>query len=268
MATNQNGLVWVTSDGCNCMQSGFRLQNGQLVPGGNPTAPNVTTLRNLQSRPGNVVLSNAAWADLYAQQSNMGSSGLNNTYGLADQPGRGASDVVRVSVPGSPVGIPTSTYTVKFDNTGGGTTADTRYLGDWAQSWQLKNPPPAPSPGMTITGSYGANSVSHATQRMANAAWAVKSIQCIANNQDYYGSNSLAYIDTKPNGSNPTFLPYDLATLVNAEQYNPTIQTVDTPILFDGISALQINIPANRIVTLNLEVISEGRGRSMLLLNN
>lgn len=265
---NQNGTIWVTQDGCNCMQSGFAMRNGQLIQRTNPQAPNVTSVREVRQRQGNILLSTAAWADLYAQQVNAGASGLNNTYGLADQPGRGASDVVRTAVPGSPVGIPTSTYTVKFDNTGGGATADTRYLGDWAQSWQLKNPPPAASPGLTISGSYGANSVSHLTQRMANAALAVKSIQVIANNQDYYGSNSLAYIDTKPNGSNPTFLPYDLATLVNAEQYNPTIQSVDTPILFDGISALQVNIPANRIVTLNLEIISEGRGRSMLLLNS
>lgn len=264
-----NGTIWLQSpDGCNCQQTGFSMRNGTLVKGGNPAAPSIAPLQNVTRRGGNIVLTPLAWADLYSQQVTKNASGLNNTYGLADQPGQGATEVIRQAVPGNPKGIPVNNYSIKFTNTGAGATDDVRYVGDWAQSWQLKNPPPAASPGMTISGSYGAQSLSHATQRQASAAWAVKSIQIQANNADYYGNSSIAYIDTRPNGANPTFLPYDLSTLVNAEQFNPTIQMVDTPIMLDGITAFQVQIPAGRIVTLNFEIISEGRGQGMLLLNN
>lgn len=244
------------------------MRNGQLMQGGNPMAPAIAPLNSVSRRTGNILLTPQAWADLYAQQTTLGASGLGNTYSLADQPGNGPTGLVRTAIPGNPKGIPVNNYTIKFNNTGGGATDDIRYVGDWAQSWQLKNPPPTPSPGMTITGSYGAQSLSHATQRQQAAAWAVKSVQVIANNQDYYGNNSIAYIDTRPNGANPTYLPYDLSTLLNADQFNPTIQMVDTPIMLDGITAFQVQIPAGRIVTLNFEIISEGRGQGMLLLNN
>lgn len=218
-------------------------------------------------RKGGIVMTPAQLSDLWAQQQ-QGASGLNSTYGLADTPGTNEYGLVRTAFASTPVGIETNSYTVTFDNTGGGATADRRIIGDWAGKYVNANPLPTPSPGMTISGSFGTSSVSIATLDQVVEAWQVGKVQVLANNQDIYNSNTLKYVDTKPNGANPTVVPYNLASLLNAEQFNPTIQFVDTPLILDGNSALLISIPVGRIITLNIDIVAVGRGRQFKLLGS
>jgi len=263
MWNNTNGTrIWVQDGANSCCQTPYTYQNGVPVNTGmNPNAPSIARISQVSNRSGAVILTPRQLVALQAQVQ-AGASGLNSSFGLTEQAG-GGSGLVTTSVASSPSGMLSSTYTIILDNTGLGSTADVRYLGDWAQSWILKNPPPAPSPGMTIGGSYGVNSLSHATQRTLAAAWAVASIKATASNVDFFDGSNMAYIDTSPNGSNPTFQQFSLSDLVQNDQFNATIQNVTEPMIFDGISALQISVPANRKVTLNFNIVSEGRGQLM-----
>ena len=200
-----------------------------------------------------VLLSPGAQAQV-AQQVAQGSANIGNTFTRIDLPGQGAAGVARKEGVTSPMDAD-FVYTLILNNTAGVTKAR-KFIGDYTGTYVLQGNTELTPAGFAIDGVYSTSSLSQLIARMTFRPISVSKIQFIASNQLFFNQSNSYYFDTRP-VNNPTKDSLVLTGLLDASQYNPTIQWWDKSVLFDGVNGLDIEVPAGQSVTLQFYMKSE-----------
>lgn len=249
--------------------SGFQIQNGKLVYVGMPQRALAPMSMQLAASRGYATLNPSQLADALASQTGGNGSLVASQYQATDVPGKGPASLSRAEMPGGIEGGGT-TYTIILTNTAGGAVNDYRIFGDWAGTYALaQSLVPTPGSVLVVGGDAGTLSLSHLTNRALGRAIRVASMQIQALNSSYFTGNNIKYFNTTPNPQdNVEQKLLSLNTLVNADQFNPNIQTYNTSEMYDGINGLYIKVPALEKVTITMTIISESRTRSMNLLGS
>jgi len=248
----QNGMV--TPSGC-CMD----CTTGRVRYIGTPASFAPQNARSFTAR-GGIIMSPAQIADALAVKSGENGGLLSSQYQATDVPGRGATEISRAEMPGG-ISANGSTYTVILDNTQALSVDDYKIFGDIAGTYAIaQSLGPVAGSTLVVSGSAGALSLSHLTSRAAYRSIKIQSMQIKSLTEAYFTGQPIKYFNTTPNPQdNITQKLLSLSTLVQATQYNPTIQTYETAELYDGINGLRINVPRLEKVTITMTIVSEGQ---------
>lgn len=151
------------------------------------------------------------------------------------------------------------TFSLLLNNSAGATPAR-KFIGDKTGTYVLDGNTELTPAGFVIGGDFSTNSLTQLIDRMAFRHLTVSQIQFTASNQSFFSASNVYYFDTPPNNNSYTKDNLSLSQLLNAGQYNPTIQFYTNEIFFDGVNGLDVTIPAGISVTLQLSIKSEGNG--------
>lgn len=157
-------------------------------------------------------------------------------------------------------------FTLVLDNTAGATVAR-QFIGDYVSTYSLLGNTELTPGGFVIGGSFGTNSKTQFIGRSFGRPLLVKDIQFIASNQNFFSQGSVFYFDTTPSNNAPTKKNLTLTQLLNAAQYNPTIQWYEKEVRFDGINGLDISVPAGMSLTIQFRIISEASAGAQVLVS-
>lgn len=118
--------------------------------------------------------------------------------------------------------------------------------------------------GLTITGNFGANTVSKITDITGDIDVLVRGLHTEVSNADVYASGSVSQIEASLDGKSAVERPINFQKLYHSSDYVATVREVkDYNQILNANNGLVIVLPEDRNITVTMDIVEAAKARLM-----